>query len=238
MPARRWAILVTALSLVFGALLMGPLAASAQEPPLPYTGDVPSGGGVSLLIATQDTRADVLAEAFQAVGCTAQSIAITEGGAWRVYIPGAPSFVNEAFPAQLPQGTVFALSCAAPYVEPTAQDAVAVLEAYFADLDAGRYDEAYSAWQSGANPQTLAEFTAGYAGTASVLAEVGAPGPIDAGAGQRFIEIPVTIEATLTDGTVQHFEGTYVLHHTANIPGATAEQLAWHIRSATVSQTD
>lgn len=219
-------------------LVAAPTAAGAQEPPVPYSGDVPSSGGVALLIVTQDTTPGALADSIQAAGCDARSIAITEGGSWLVFVPGAPSFVNVGFVAQLPQGTVFALSCARPYQEPTAQDAVAVLEGYFADLDAGRYDEAYAAWRTGANPQTLAEFKAGYAHTTSVSAEIGKPGLIDAGAGQRYIEIPVTIDATLDDGAKQHFEGSYTLHHTANIPGATAEQLTWQIRSASVTQTN
>ena len=238
MQARPWILLAAAVSLALGAFMTAPIVAGAQEPPIPYSGDVPSSGGVGLLIVAQDTGPAGLADALQAAGCDARSIAITENGSWLVYIPGAPSFVNAGFATQLLQGTVFALSCAAPYQEPTAQDAVALLEGYFADLDAGRYDEAYAAWRTGSNPQTLAEFEAGYAHTTSVTAEIGEPGPIDAGAGQRYIEIPVTIQATLDDGTGQHFEGSYVLHHTANIPGATQEQLTWHIRSATVTQTD
>jgi hypothetical protein len=67
--------------------------------------------------------------------------------------------------------------------------------------------------------------------------EIGAPGRIDAGAGQRYIDIPVVIHATLDDGTQQRFEGTYTLHRTAEIAGATPEQQMWHIYSADITQT-
>jgi hypothetical protein len=236
--ARPWMLLAAAVGLALGAFMTVPMVAGAQEPPIPYSGEVPASGGVGLLIVTQDTSPGALSDALEAVGCDARSIATTTNGSWRVYIPGAPSFVNAGFSTLLPQGTVFALFCAAPYQEPTVEDAVALLEGYFTDLDAGRYSDAYAAWRTGSNPQTEAEFEAGYAHTTSVTANIGEPGAIDAGAGQRYIEIPVSIFATLDDGTVQHFEGTYVLHHTANIPGATAEQLTWHIRSATVTQTN
>jgi hypothetical protein len=229
---------LAAAGLAFAAFTAAPMVASAQEPPIPYSGDVPASGGVGLLIVTQDTSPGALSGALEAVGCDARSIATTTNGSWRVYIPGAPSFVNAGFSTLLPQGTVFALFCAAPYQEPTVQDAVALLEGYFADLDAGRYARAYAAWRTGSNPQTEADFKAGYAHTTSVAANIGEPGAIDAGAGQRYIEIPVSIFATLDGGTVQHFEGSYVLHHTANIPGATVEQLTWHISTATVTQTN
>ena len=120
--------------------------------------------------------------------------------------------------------------------EQTAEDAVAVLDAYFSAIGTSEYEAAYQLWRNGgeASGQTYDEFVEGFAETASISWEIGEPGRIDAGAGQRYIEISVRVVARTTAGDEQTFEGTYVLHHTANIDGATAEQLTRHINSADV----
>jgi hypothetical protein len=160
---------------------------------------------------------------------------VTQGGAWLLYVPRAPDIVNEAFPNPLPAQMPFAIICN-PQNDDT-QAAVQVIRDYIADLDAGDYPAAYALWEPGRNPQTLEQFEAGYAHTTSVSVEIGTPGRIDAGAGQRYITVPVVIHATLDNGTQQRFEGTYTLHRTAEIPGATPEQQMWHIYSADIAQT-
>ncbi len=214
-----------------------PAVAAAQQPP--FTGGVPD-EGVALLLATQDVAPADLADALEVAGCDASSIALTQGGEWLIYVPGAPDFVNASFPSQVAEGSGFAVRCqaASTSTEATAEDAVALIETYFGLLDTGEYEAAYNLWRDGANDQSLDEFTAGYANTASVAVEVGEPGRIDAGAGQRYIEVPVTVTSTLDDGTEQAFEGAIVLHHTADIPGATDEQREWRIFEATLEQTN
>lgn len=124
--------------------------------------------------------------------------------------------------------------------EQTAEGAVAVLDQYFSAIGTGDYETAYSLWRNEgeASGQTYEEFVAGFDATASVSWDIGEPGRIDAGAGQRYIEIPVRITARTTDGESQRFEGAYVLHHTADVPGATAEQRLWRIDSAEVSEAE
>src|SRR3546814_3363627 len=74
-------------------------------------------------------------------------------------------------------------------------------------------------------------FADGFADTAQVVATLGEPGRVDPGAGQRYIQIPVGITATTSDGSVRRYAGTYTLHRTV-VDGATAEQRAWRIASA------
>src|SRR5690606_533789 len=102
------------------------------------------------------------------------------------------------------------------------------------------YETAYGLWRNDgeASGQTYDEFVEGFAETASISWEIGEPGRIDAGAGQRYIEIPVRITARTTSGESQRFEGTYVLHHTAAIDGATPEQLLWRLHSAEVTEAE
>ena len=140
----------------------------------------------------------------------------------------------------MPEGTATGEPTGTAAGEQTAADAVAVLDAYFSAIGTGDYTAAYQLWRNGgeASGQTYAEFVEGFAETASISWEIGEPGRIDAGAGQRYIEIPVRVVARTTAGEEQAFEGTYVLHHTANIDGATAEQLTWHINSADVVEVE
>lgn len=124
--------------------------------------------------------------------------------------------------------------------EATPEDAVSVLDQYFSAIGLRDFETAYSLWRNDgeASGQTYEEFVEGYADTASISWEIGEPGRIDAGAGQRYIEIPVRITARLSSGDAQVFEGTYVLHHTANIDGATPEQLLWRLHSADVTEVE
>src|SRR3546814_2145921 len=94
----------------------------------------------------------------------------------------------------------------------------------------GSYARAYALWSDGgrASKQTPQQFADGFADTAQVVATLGEPGRVDPGAGQRYIQIPVGITATTSDGSVRRYAGTYTLHRTV-VDGATAEQRAWRI---------
>jgi hypothetical protein len=117
--------------------------------------------------------------------------------------------------------------------EPAPADAVAVVQAYYAAIAARQYPRAYALWSGGgdASGQTAQQFAGGFADTASVSAEVGEPGRVDAAAGSRYIEIPVSITATRRDGSVHRYAGAYTLRR-AVVDGATDEQRAWRIASA------
>lgn len=117
--------------------------------------------------------------------------------------------------------------------EPTAADAVALVRDYYAAIGAREYPRAYALWSNGgqASRQTPQQFADGFARTREVSVEVGAPGRQDAGAGQRYIEVPVAVRATQEDGSVRRFAGSYVLHR-AVVDGASAEQRSWRIHSA------
>ncbi|HZW19053.1 MAG TPA: hypothetical protein VFF71_09645 [Luteimonas sp.] len=117
--------------------------------------------------------------------------------------------------------------------EPTPQDAVAVVRDYYAAIGAGSYARAYALWSDGgrASKQTPQQFADGFADTADVVATLGEPSREDPGAGQRYIQVPASITATRTDGSVHRYAGTYTLHRTV-VDGATDEQRAWRIASA------
>lgn len=113
--------------------------------------------------------------------------------------------------------------------------AVAVLGDYYDAIADHDYARAYTHWADGgaASDQSFEAFRRGYAQTASVEVEIGEPGRIDPAAGSRYVQIPIEIRATTTEGTVQCFRGSYTLVR-AVVTGASAEQRRWHLYWADV----
>lgn len=141
---------------------------------------------------------------------------------------------DDALPAPAEDGSVPpSLEQVQAPAEPAPADAVAVVQAYYAAIAAQQYPRAYALWSGGgdASGQTAQQFAGGFADTAAVSAEVGAPGRVGAAAGSRYIEIPVSITATRRDGSVHRYAGAYTLRR-AVVDGATDEQRAWRIASA------
>lgn len=116
---------------------------------------------------------------------------------------------------------------------PTAEDAVAVIRNYYDAINGGDFDRAYVLWSDSgrASGKTPQQFAAGFVDTTGVAVEMQAPGNIDAAAGSRYVEVPVTITSTHRDGSQHRFAGKYVLRR-AVVDGATPEQQQWRIASA------
>ncbi|UNK41706.1 hypothetical protein MNO14_12145 [Luteimonas sp. S4-F44] len=116
---------------------------------------------------------------------------------------------------------------------PTPEAAVAAIRGYYAAINALDYASAYAVWSDGgrASGQTPEQFAAGFAQTSTVMVDIGTPGPIDAAAGSRYIEVPVSLRAQQADGSIRRYEGHYVLR-AAVVDGASQTQRAWHIASA------
>ena len=114
--------------------------------------------------------------------------------------------------------------------EPGEDAAVAVLRDYYAAINAKDYNRAFAMWRQ--NPQSPAQFAEGFANTTGVSLEIGPPGRIDAGAGQRHIDIPVRLQATQADGRVDQYAGTYVLHRSV-VEGGNPD---WRIERATLAK--
>lgn len=159
-----------------------------------------------------------------------------------VIVPATPDAANpDAAPGVDPDGDGPLTAPPLPDQDagqPKAAEAVSVLRDYYAAINARDYARAHQLWADGgaASGQTTLEFANGFAGTQGVSVEVGAPGPEDAGAGQRYVTVPVNVSATQADGSVRRYAGRYVLHRTV-ADGATPEQRAWRIQSASLQET-
>lgn len=117
--------------------------------------------------------------------------------------------------------------------EPSVADAVAVVQEYYGAIAAREFPRAYALWSDGgrASGQDPKQFAAGFADTASVQVDVGAPGRVEGAAGSRYVEVPVSVAATRRDGSVHRYVGAYTLRR-AVVDGASDEQRAWRIASA------
>ncbi|MET0310062.1 MAG: MliC family protein [Sphingomonas sp.] len=123
----------------------------------------------------------------------------------------------------------------APSTQESAQGAANVVQTYYALIGEGKYRQAWALWDNGgkASGMSAAAFAASFARYSEYHANIGAPGDVDAGAGQRFVTVPVQAYGRLkADGRPFNLLGSVTLHRVADIDGATAEQKQWHIRSA------
>jgi hypothetical protein len=119
-------------------------------------------------------------------------------------------------------------------VDPRSKEAAAaVVERYYSALNARDYGTAWQQWGDNGPPnQTLEKFQAGFTHTRSTQVAIGNLEPGDAGAGSIYQPVPVTVDATLDDGTHQRFRGTYTVRRVNDVDGASASQRRWHIDSA------
>lgn len=96
--------------------------------------------------------------------------------------------------------------------------AAGVVRRYVTLIGAGRYREAQALWSDGGkrSGMSAAAFAASFAGYASFTAAIGTPADGDAGAGQRYVTVPVHVTGTLRQGGPFVLDGPVVLHRVAD----------------------
>jgi hypothetical protein len=121
-------------------------------------------------------------------------------------------------------------------VDPKSSQAAAdVVRRYYAAIDARDYGTAWTQWGDDGRPgQTFAAFEKGFAHTRATKVTIGTLGPSEGAAGSIYQTVPVTVEATLDDGSAQRFAGSYVVRRVNGVDGASASQLRWRLDSATL----
>ena len=125
----------------------------------------------------------------------------------------------------------------APFAPDSAQGAANVVQTYYALLEQGKYRQAWTLWDDGGKASGMSPeaFAASFARYSEYHANIGAPGRVDAGAGQRYVTVPVQVYGRLKQGARPvYMLGSVTLHRVADIDGATAAQKSWHIRSADI----
>ena len=109
-----------------------------------------------------------------------------------------------------------------------------LVRAYYKAIDEHDYEAAYSAWGDGgaASGQTFDEFKDGFAQSERIVMEIIGPIETEGAAGSIYASVPVVVRADSKDGTRRNYNGRYVVKRVNDVPGATPEQLRWHIDSA------
>lgn len=124
-----------------------------------------------------------------------------------------------------------------PFTPDSAQGAANVVQTYYALLEARNYRQAWRLWDDDgrASGMTAEAFAASFAKYRVYHASIGAPGRIDAGAGQRHVAVPVRVYGTLKAGNSPFaMAGPVTLHRVGDIDGATAAQRNWRISASGV----
>ncbi len=88
----------------------GSLVPAAPVDAVELSGSVPS-KGVGLMVVQEPAAPSQLVASVAAEGCQGPTVWITSDGAFIGYVPGAPAFVNQAFPTSLAPGTPFVVTC-------------------------------------------------------------------------------------------------------------------------------
>jgi len=107
-------VVVVASSITIQEVDTAPLPEGAElrfVPARVITGPIPAEGVGLFAISAAATTPDILQE-LEDGGCSVVTLAVTAGGAFVVYVPGAPDFVNAGFEADFDPGQAFAVRCA------------------------------------------------------------------------------------------------------------------------------
>lgn len=114
-----------------------------------------------------------------------------------------------------------------------AGDPADTLEAWADALEARDWTAARAVWgESGeASGMTPEEFAAAYDKYRTINIELG-EGRIEGAAGTVYYEAPVVMEGELESGEAYRMEGPVVVSRVNNVPGASTEELEWHIATS------
>lgn len=121
--------------------------------------------------------------------------------------------------------------------EPGPDEATAVVREYYGAINSDELARAYRLWSDGgsASGQSAQQFADGFANVERISVETMTPGRIDAGAGARYIEVPVAVTGIQRDGSTRRFVGAYTLRRSV-VPGASPDQQQWRITSADIRE--
>ncbi len=97
---------------------------------------------------------------------------------------------------------------AAPAYLDDRSTAASVVKSFYNAINLQQYSRAYTYFGPNGGPNSYAQFSAGYANTASVSVATGAAQP-DGAAGSSFYTLPVAIDAVQSDGSHRQFAGCY-----------------------------
>ena len=122
-----------------------------------------------------------------------------------------------------------------PGLDPAERDPKVVLAGWAAALERRDWSEARRYWgdHGARSGQSAQDFAAAWDKYRTLDIEV-KDGTQEGAAGSLYYEAPVSLKAVRQDGAAVAQAGAVVLRRVNDVPGATAEQLRWHIESTTL----
>jgi hypothetical protein len=135
-------------------------------------------------------------------------------------------------PARLSPRAASAASTARQRSDETPQQ---IVWRYTDAIAARRYAEAWLLWEGQGSASGMAQqaFASSFDQYASFKATIGTPFDADAGAGQRFVTVPVTVTGMLRSGEPLRLEGPVILHKVADgIESDDPDAHRWRLRSS------
>lgn len=112
-----------------------------------------------------------------------------------------------------------------------AEAALGVASEFARLLSTRDFAGAYAMWKDGgSSPRPSAsEFAAKFAGFSSLTVRAEPPSNVEGAAGSLYADVPLTLTGLTAAGTSGKRSGTLTLKRVNDVPGATPEQLQWHI---------
>jgi hypothetical protein len=108
---------------------------------------------------------------------------------------------------------------------------IELLTSYYNAINRREYERAYAYWEVAPNNDSLAQFTQGFASTASVTAFAGLDIHAEGAAGSVYMSMPTLLAAMQTDGSQRLFAGCLVARR-SNV-GAPQDSI-WNLYSASI----
>lgn len=209
-------------------LLLAPLLLSGCAP----SHDRATNQGVDINAAAEAARNDVANHASVDTGNADGNTPAVLPSPIASLVPVAP--LEPGTPGGLPKDGPVAEG---KFTPDSAQGAANVVQTYFALIEEGKYRQARALWDDGGKASGMDEaaFAASFGKYSEYHAQIGAPGDIDAGAGQRYVTVPIQLYGRLRAGAKPfHARGDVTLHRVGDVDGATTAQKTWHIRTISV----
>ena len=143
---------------------------------------------------------------------------------------------NQSGPAPSPSEQETAASPAPAPDDSISRDAMAVAGQWQAAMEARDWAKVRGFWgdHGHASGLTPAQFAEAWGVLKTVTVKFG-KGIADAGAGSLTFELPVQIVGVREDGLAYRTEGILSWRRVNDVPGATPEQLRWHIERSTLA---
>ena len=110
-----------------------------------------------------------------------------------------------------------------------------MLLAWARGIELREFDQAWNLMGDAAKAQlSRAQFNARFQPLRNITVAV-PTGTMEGAAGSSYYTAPATITGLRADGTTQTLKGEVVLRRVNDVPGATPEQLAWHIEQVNLT---